>query len=90
MLERENLGPARDAIHDMFLEHVMAHAPGYDRLISWTDAPIMPTPGAVGVYMDRQEAELRAELEGTGVSVTRIGDNITLNMPGNVTSYNFV
>ncbi len=35
--------------------------------------------------MDNQEAELRAELEGTGVSVTRIGDNITLNMPGNVT-----
>lgn len=41
--------------------------------------------GAVGNYMDRQEAELRAQLEGTGVSVTRIGDNITLNMPGNVT-----
>lgn len=48
VLERENLGPARDAIHDMFLEHVMAHAPGYDKLMSWTDAPIMPTPGAVG------------------------------------------
>ena len=32
-----------------------------------------------------EEAELRAELEGTGVSVTRIGDNITLNMPGNIT-----
>ena len=41
--------------------------------------------GSVGYYMDKQEAELRAELEGTGVSVTRIGDNITLNMPGNVT-----
>ena len=41
--------------------------------------------GAVGYYQDRQQAELRAELEGTGVSVTRIGDNITLNMPGNVT-----
>ena len=39
----------------------------------------------IGNYMDKQEAELRAELEGTGVSVTRIGDNITLNMPGNVT-----
>jgi outer membrane protein OmpA-like peptidoglycan-associated protein len=39
----------------------------------------------VGAYMDRQEAKLRAELERTGVSVTRIGDNITLNMPGNVT-----
>jgi outer membrane protein OmpA-like peptidoglycan-associated protein len=41
--------------------------------------------GAIGNYMDKQEAQLRAELEGTGVSVTRIGDNITLNMPGNVT-----
>ena len=41
--------------------------------------------GAVGNYMDRQEQRLREQLEGTGVSVTRIGDNITLNMPGNVT-----
>jgi len=41
--------------------------------------------GSVGYYMDRQEAKLRAELQGTGVSVTRIGDNITLNMPGHVT-----
>lgn len=41
--------------------------------------------GSIGYYMDKQEAELRAELEGTGVSVTRRGDNITLNMPGNVT-----
>ena len=41
--------------------------------------------GSIGYYMDKQEADLRAQLEGTGVSVTRIGDNITLNMPGNVT-----
>jgi outer membrane protein OmpA-like peptidoglycan-associated protein len=41
--------------------------------------------GSIGYYMDREEAKLRAELEGTGVSVTRMGDNITLNMPGNVT-----
>jgi outer membrane protein OmpA-like peptidoglycan-associated protein len=41
--------------------------------------------GSIGYYMDKQEAKLRAELEGTGVSITRIGDNITLNMPGNVT-----
>ena len=41
--------------------------------------------GSVGYYMDRQEAKLREELQGTGVSVTRDGDNITLNMPGNVT-----
>ncbi|MGQ0633797.1 MAG: glutamate mutase L [Planctomycetaceae bacterium] len=48
VLERENLGPARDAIHDLFLDHVMAHAPGYDRLMRWADAPILPTPAAVG------------------------------------------
>jgi outer membrane protein OmpA-like peptidoglycan-associated protein len=41
--------------------------------------------GAVGVYMDQQEAKLRQKLAGTGVSVTRNGDSITLNMPGNIT-----
>ena len=41
--------------------------------------------GAVGGYMDQQELELRKKLESTGVSVTRDGDNITLNMPGNIT-----
>jgi outer membrane protein OmpA-like peptidoglycan-associated protein len=41
--------------------------------------------GAVGVYMDAQEAKLRERLRGTGVSVTRDGDNLILNMPGNVT-----
>lgn len=41
--------------------------------------------GSIGYYMDREEAKLRAELEGTGVSVTRMGDNITLNMPSNIT-----
>jgi outer membrane protein OmpA-like peptidoglycan-associated protein len=40
---------------------------------------------AVGSYMDRQEARLRQELDQTGVSVSRDGDNITLNMPGNIT-----
>ena len=39
----------------------------------------------VGAYMDKQEAELRKKLAGTGVSVTRQGDNIVLNMPGNIT-----
>jgi outer membrane protein OmpA-like peptidoglycan-associated protein len=41
--------------------------------------------GAVGAYMDIQEAKLRERLRGTGVSVTRAGDNLILNMPGNVT-----
>ena len=41
--------------------------------------------GLIGNYMDQQEAQLRAELQGTGVSVTRAGDRIILNMPSNVT-----
>src|SRR3954469_12257924 len=41
--------------------------------------------GGVGYYMDVQEAKLRQRLEGTGVSVTRMGDNITLNLPSNIT-----
>lgn len=43
------------------------------------------TGAAIGNYMDQQEAELRAQLQGTGVSVTRVGDQIILNMPSNIT-----
>ncbi|MFZ1983514.1 MAG: OmpA family protein [Desulfatitalea sp.] len=41
--------------------------------------------GGVGYYMDVQEAKLRQRLQNSGVSVTRSGDQIMLNMPGNVT-----
>ena len=52
-LEEENLQPSRDRIHDLFMEHVMAQAPGYKKLMDWTDAPIMPTPGAVGEIIQK-------------------------------------
>ena len=52
VLERENLAPARHKIHDLFLEHVMAQAPGYKNLIEMAGAPIMPTPAAVGMIME--------------------------------------
>lgn len=41
--------------------------------------------GGVGYYMDQQEMLLRQELEGTGVRVERVGDEIRLVMPGNIT-----
>jgi len=67
VLERENLGPAREKIHDLFMEHVMAQAPGYDKLMSWTDVPIMPTPGAVGsIIQTIAEAE---NIEVVGVDI---------------------
>jgi uncharacterized protein (TIGR01319 family) len=47
-LERENLFPARQCVQELFMEHVMAQAPGYGKLREWVAVPIMPTPAAVG------------------------------------------
>jgi len=67
VLERENLKPSRDKIHDLFMEHVMAQAPGYKKLMSWTDAPIMPTPGAVGAII--QTVAERGGISVVGVDI---------------------
>ncbi len=56
IVERENLAPAREAIHEFFLSHVMSHSPGYGRLMSWSPVPIMPTPAAVGDVVERYSA----------------------------------
>ena len=67
VLERENLMPTRHKIQDQFLEHVMAHAPGYRKLIDWTDAPIMPTPGAVGEIIQTVSAQQGIEVIGVDI-----------------------
>jgi len=77
VLERENLGPARDKIHDLFMEHVMAQAPGYKKLMAWArtvdengkmeEVPIMPTPGAVGNIM--QTIAKIEKIEVVGVDI---------------------
>jgi len=72
VLERENLEPSRDKIHDLFMEHVMQQAPGYKKLMSWTDAPIMPTPGAVGSLI-----EMIAKKESLSVVGVDIGGATT-------------
>ena len=66
-MERENLMPARQAIHELFMEHVMAHAPGYRKLMTWTPVPIMPTPGAVGAII--QAIAKREGLQVIGVDI---------------------
>jgi uncharacterized protein (TIGR01319 family) len=71
-LEVENLGPARDAIHELFMEHVMAQAPGYGKLMTWTDVPIMPTPGAMGLMI-----KTLAERTNTNVVGVDIGGATT-------------
>jgi len=71
-LEREHLGPAREAIHRLFLEHVMAQAPGYGKLMGWTSAPIMSTPAAVG-----EMVQAAARDEGRSVLAVDIGGATT-------------
>lgn len=66
-LESENLGPARDKIHDLFMEHVMAQAPGYKKLMAMADVAIMPTPGAVGLLIDT--IAKRDNIEVLGVDI---------------------
>jgi uncharacterized protein (TIGR01319 family) len=66
-MEQEDLAPARDKIHDLFMEHVMAQAPGYDKLMKWANAPIMPTPGAVGLIM--QTIARQKEINILGVDI---------------------
>lgn len=41
--------------------------------------------GLVGNYMDQQEAAFRQELAESGVKVQRLGDDIILNVPNNIT-----
>ena len=67
VMERENLIPARHAIHDLFMEHVMAHAPGYGKLMTWTDVPIMPTPGAVGLLVENTGKTKQIDVLGVDI-----------------------
>ncbi|MCJ7492256.1 MAG: glutamate mutase L, partial [Dehalococcoidia bacterium] len=71
-LDRENLMPARMRIQDLFMEHVMQQAPGYDQLVEWAHAPIMPTPAAVGNMM-----QIVARNEGINLLGVDIGGATT-------------
>ncbi|MCX7800119.1 MAG: glutamate mutase L [Fimbriimonadales bacterium] len=71
-LDRENLDPARDEIHEMFLEHVMQQAPGYSKLLEWTSEEVMATPNAVGKLM-----KAYADQEGINILGVDIGGATT-------------
>ncbi|MCS6861001.1 MAG: glutamate mutase L, partial [Abditibacteriales bacterium] len=71
-LETENPDPAREAVHELFLEHVMQQAPGYAKLKTWVSAEIMPTPMAVGKMV-----QVAAEKRGINVLAVDIGGATT-------------
>ena len=66
-LEIENNEPARRAIHEQFMEHVMSHAPGYTTLMTWTDLDIMPTPAGEGLAMQLISKAYNKNVIGVGL-----------------------
>jgi len=66
-LDKENLGPAREEIHEMFLEHVMQQAPGYSKLLEWTSEEVMATPNAVGKLLKEYAENEKINLLGVDI-----------------------
>jgi uncharacterized protein (TIGR01319 family) len=66
-LEVEITEPARIAIHELFMEHVMSHAPGYPKLMKWTDVDIMPTPQGEGIAIQLIASKFEANTIGVGL-----------------------
>ncbi len=66
-LEIENSEPARNAVHELFMEHVMSHAPGYEKLMKWTPIPIMPTPAGEGLMFRTFAESRKVNLIGVGL-----------------------
>jgi len=62
IMERENLGPAKEAIYDLFMEHVIIHSPGFEKLVSWVDRPILPTQATVGKILYAYAMERRVNM----------------------------
>ncbi|UCH58174.1 MAG: glutamate mutase L [Candidatus Bathyarchaeota archaeon] len=67
VLEVENTEPARRAVHELFMEHVMSHAPGYTKLMKWTDVDIMPTPAGEGMAMQLIADTYKENVLGVGL-----------------------
>jgi uncharacterized protein (TIGR01319 family) len=66
-IDVENTEEARVAIHSLFMEHVMSHAPGYPKLMEMTSAPIMPTPAGEGKMMQLLAKQYNVNLLGVGL-----------------------
>jgi len=67
VLEREVIEPTRRNIHELFMEHVMSHAPGYNKLMKWTDVDIMPTPAGEGMAMQLIAKQFETNVIGVGL-----------------------
>lgn len=81
LIEVENLGPAREGIYDSYMEHVIIHSPGYDRLVELVDGHIIPTQAAIGkiLYeyaMDRRVNMLAADVGGATTDIYSVYNGV--------------
>jgi uncharacterized protein (TIGR01319 family) len=89
-LGEENIGPAKEKIHELFMENVMERAPGYDELKKWVAADIIPTPAGVenivGLYTDSSgEKALVVDMGGATTDIfTNAGGEFRRTVAANV------
>lgn len=81
VIDRENLGPAREGIYDAYMEHVIIHSPGYGKLSKWTSERIIPSQATVGkiiyAYAQRRGVNLLAvDVGGETTDVYSVYNNI--------------
>ncbi len=89
VLEEENLEPAAEKIQEIFLEHVMSHAPGYSKLLDMMGDKIMPTPNAVGEIVHKlgERSDINILAVDIGGATTDVFSSMVLAEQKRDTSY---
>jgi uncharacterized protein (TIGR01319 family) len=88
--DREDAEPARKKIHELFMDHVMSQAPGYQRIKPWVSAPIRPTPAAFGnilahISRDLNKAIMAIDLGGATTDIfSAVGGNVFRTVSANL------
>jgi hypothetical protein len=74
IIDKENLGPARESIYDAYMEHVLVHSPGFDRVSSWSSSKVLPSQAAVGkiLYSYAQEENMNLICVDVGGDTTDV------------------
>ena len=74
IIDKENLGPARESIYDAYMEHVLVHSPGFDRVTSWSSSKVLPSQAAVGkiLYSYAQEENMNLICVDVGGDTTDV------------------
>lgn len=67
LIDKENLGPARESIYDAYMEHVIVHSPGYSKLSGWTSSRIIPSQASVGKMLYAYALDRGINLVGVDV-----------------------